>query len=183
MKVLGAYLRDKRKDLNLSIQDMADKLNLAYSTVANMETGTKNPTLEQLRQYGLIFGCEWTQIINDVMNNCDKAIKTVDTEIHEAIDATGYDGADYNIANQDWEKAEKEFNEFESYFKEINTEYEQELAAEDLKINNDIEAAINVYIKRWTTKDTPAINQKDITDFRDEILHLIRLRAQHLTSK
>jgi transcriptional regulator with XRE-family HTH domain len=123
MKILGEYLRDKRKALNLSIKDVADKLNLAYSTVANMETGSKNPTLEQL--------------------------------IHE----------------------------MDSFLKDIKKEYDDETAAENLKINNSIEDAINTYIKRWTTKDTPPIDPKEITDFREEIVHLIGLRVQHLTSK
>lgn len=183
MKVLGAYLRDKRKSLNLSIQDTADKLNLAYSTVANMEAGSKNPTLKQLRAYGLIFGCEWIEIISKVIEISNNDIKSMNVELDAVIKDTGYDGADYPIAKQDFDNSMKEFHELDLYFKSIKKEYDDEKAAENLKINNDVEAVIKIFVDRWTTKDSTPVSQKDITDFREEIVHLIGLRVQHLTKK
>lgn len=51
--------------MGIPIQRVADKLNLKYHTTANIETGNKNPTLEQLKIYGLIFGCEWSELLNE----------------------------------------------------------------------------------------------------------------------
>jgi transcriptional regulator with XRE-family HTH domain len=183
MKILGEYLRDKRKALNLSIKDVADKLNLAYSTVANMETGSKNPTLEQLIQYGLIFGCEWDEIITNAIKITNNKEELLNTELQEIVKTSGYESTNYKINRKNFDDVINEVNEMDSFLKDIKKEYDDETAAENLKINNSIEDAINTYIKRWTTKDTPPIDPKEITDFREEIVHLIGLRVQHLTSK
>lgn len=183
MKILGAYLRDKRKSLNLSIQDTADKLNLAYGTVVNIETGNKKPTLEQLRTYGLIFGCDWLKIIENVMKISSNDVESMNIELNAVVKDTGYDGADYPIAKQDFDNSMKESREFGLYFESIKKEYDDEAAAENLKINNDVEAVIKIFVDRWTTKDSTPVSQKDITDFREEIVHLIGLRIQHLTKK
>lgn len=173
MKVLGAYLRDKRKGLNLTIQEVADKLNLKYGTVANMETGAKNPTLEQLKTYGLILGCEWTEILDKVLKMVSEHTKKFNKNLTEFID----EGKSYT------EMQFAEFEEFQTYFKDIMKEYEEEKAKENLKINNDIEAVIKIFVDRWTTKDSTPVSQKDIADFREEIIHSIGLRAKHLTQR
>jgi transcriptional regulator with XRE-family HTH domain len=176
MKVLGSYLRDKRKSLNLTIQDMADKLNLAYSTVANMETGGKNPTLAQLKAYGLIFGCEWTELLHEVANefNLIEFQKN-----HVERNYTPERAKELEIFNG----FSSEFEEFTSYFDAIKKEYDEERKNEDSKIKNDIDTAICTILSRYITKDTPAINEREVPNLRDEIIALITMRVQHLTSR
>lgn len=51
-KILGSNIKEKRKEKGFNIQQLADDLGIAYSTMANIESGTKKPTIEQLEKLG-----------------------------------------------------------------------------------------------------------------------------------
>ncbi len=159
MKVLGALLREMRKELDLTIQDVADKLDLKYGTVANMESGGKKPTLEQLNQYAVMFGI-------------DNGIALLSLVL-----------ADLNLMDTDSEEFRTEFREYGKYFDEIKEEFYEKRASEDLKINIDIDAAIDIIIKRYTTKESTPVNPKEIIFLREEIKSIIQVRANHLLSR
>lgn len=149
MKALGRFLKIKRKALGLTIQDVADRLNLKYATVANMEAGWKPPTFKQLKIYELVFNCKIIELLN---------------------------GA------REMAKNKNEQEEVCSYLKAIIKEHEALKASEDLKINNDIDAAINSIAMELATKDTLPVS-RDIVDLREEIKAIIKIRAKQLINK
>jgi len=160
MKILGAVLKSKRKELNLSIQEVADKLNVAYGTAANMESGGKKPTLTQLDNYGLIFGCDGMDLIDFALD--------VSKDMYEEADSK-FKELDMN-----------ERSELFEYCKEINNEYKERKANENVKMNSDIDAVIKILLIRWTTKDTRPVEQRELTDVRNEAIEIITMRLKHL---
>lgn len=166
MKVLGSILREKRKELNLTIQDVADKLNLKYGTVANMESGGKNPTLKQLEDYGLIFGVTWIEILTEILRILQNNVDNSDSSTDEGNDYIKMQFA--------------EFHEYESYYDEIKKEHDARIQAEDEKINIDIDAAIDIIAKRWTTKGDTPVTIRETVFLREEIKSIILNRVKHL---
>jgi len=161
MKTLGALLRNKRKELNLSIQEVADKLNVAYGTAANMESGGKNPTLTQLDDYGLIFGCDALELLGIVAT----AVQDVDHADRRP------EIVEFNT---------EELEEFLTYYKGIDAEYKKIRENENFKMNSDIDAVIKILLIRWTTKDTRPVEQRELTDVRNEAIEIITMRLKHL---
>lgn len=47
---LGAYIKVKRLELNLSLRDLASRTSLSATFLSNLERGIANPTLDSLRK-------------------------------------------------------------------------------------------------------------------------------------
>jgi len=50
-------LKEKRESLNLTQQDIAEKLNISRTTVSMWETGDSNPRTDKLPQLAELLGC------------------------------------------------------------------------------------------------------------------------------
>lgn len=62
MKVLVWEARDKR---NLSIRELAEKTGIKKSTLHNIETGKKSPTLDELDKIAKALNCKVTGLFNE----------------------------------------------------------------------------------------------------------------------
>jgi len=184
MKVLGAILRDKRKELDLSIQDVANELGLKYGTVANMETGGKNPTLIQLDAYGLIFGCTGIDIVSLALNMIkDGGIYSEEEEIELKRFSTKNEVNSESVKKEFASAYKLELGELTTYFEKIQKEFDEKRANENIKISTDIDSVINIVLERWTTKDSLPVAPREVSNLREEIKSIITMRIKHLTIK
>ncbi|EPY2274544.1 helix-turn-helix domain-containing protein [Clostridium sporogenes] len=74
LKFIGKNIKEKRKEKGFNIKELANKLGIAYSTMVNMESGDKKPTIEQLSKIGEILNCDW----KDFLYYGDKLVVSVD---------------------------------------------------------------------------------------------------------
>jgi transcriptional regulator with XRE-family HTH domain len=71
--MFASNLARLRADSSLSQQQVAQKLDMARATYANLETGKKSPTLEQLNAISELFAVPTSQLIEDVSPLNDSA--------------------------------------------------------------------------------------------------------------
>ena len=65
-KIIGAALREFRKEQGLTIQEFADSVGYKFATIANMESGTKIIPLKLHVAIEQIYGVEFLHIINRI---------------------------------------------------------------------------------------------------------------------
>ena len=169
MKILGTVLRSTRKALNLSIQEVADKLNVAYGTAANMEAGGKNPTLTQLDDYGLIFGYSTGLELVDIALDISKDIHMKSNDKLKEFSAKEID-----------EYMTKEKDELIAYGDMIMNEFVERQENENFKMNIEIDSAIKVILMRHTDKGARPVDQRELENVRNEAIEIITMRLKHL---
>jgi transcriptional regulator with XRE-family HTH domain len=47
---LGKYLKQHREELGLSVRELADKMDVSFGFIGQLESGRKSPTLDMLRK-------------------------------------------------------------------------------------------------------------------------------------
>lgn len=62
-KLLGERLRERRKKLGLTQQQVADELNLDRTTYTYYETGRCSPSIETLYKLTLLFGVSFDELL------------------------------------------------------------------------------------------------------------------------
>lgn len=67
--VIGCNIRFLREKNNFTQQQLADKLNVSFTTVSSWETGNSEPKMGMLERLAIIFGCDKTDIIDDELKN------------------------------------------------------------------------------------------------------------------
>ena len=71
---LRKFLIEKRKALNLSQRELAEKLNIHYSVVGKIETGDKRMDFLELRRY--------SEALNFSISDLDALFKLTDSNFH-----------------------------------------------------------------------------------------------------
>lgn len=71
---LRKFLIEKRKALNLSQRELAEKLNIHYSVVGKIETGDKRMDFLELRRY--------SKALNFSISDLDALFKLSDSNFH-----------------------------------------------------------------------------------------------------
>ncbi len=86
--MFASTLTRLRMDSGMSQQEVADNLSMARATYANLETGKKSPTLEQLAQIGKLFEVTETQLIKGIALDQSPQVVTNVEFSNEADDIT-----------------------------------------------------------------------------------------------
>lgn len=63
--VIGNNIRFLREKINLTQQQLADKLNVSFTTISSWETGNSEPKMGMLERIATIFSCDKTDIMDD----------------------------------------------------------------------------------------------------------------------
>ena len=71
---LRKFLIEKRKNLNLSQRQLAEKLNIHYSVVGKIETGDKRMDFLELRRYA--------KALNFIISEVEELFNLADSNIH-----------------------------------------------------------------------------------------------------
>jgi transcriptional regulator with XRE-family HTH domain len=66
-----------RKEADMSQQQVADKLKMARATYANLETGKRSPTLEQINSIAALFGVSPSGLVEDKVYSPKQPIKEI----------------------------------------------------------------------------------------------------------
>ena len=78
-----------RKKSGLSLEEMAEKLNVSRQTISRWEVGTAQPDAGNLRQLSLLFGVTADYLLNDNSESPDDFSRTENPEKNPAIEETG----------------------------------------------------------------------------------------------
>lgn len=65
LKLIGNKIRETRKSRNFDLLKLSHKIGVAYGTMANIESGNKKPTIEQLSKIGEVLNCDWKEFLHD----------------------------------------------------------------------------------------------------------------------
>jgi len=68
-KEFGMYLREKRIDKGHTIQELADKCELSYVTMSNIELGKTRPSISTLKTIGEALGMEYFELRQKLKEN------------------------------------------------------------------------------------------------------------------
>jgi len=64
LKRIGLKIRDLRKEQNLSIQELSDKLDIEYNNLIRIEKGRTNPTIATLYKISQTLHVKLTDIVD-----------------------------------------------------------------------------------------------------------------------
>ena len=79
--LISEQIATKRKSLNLSQKDLAEKLNVTDKTVSRWERGTSTPDLEMLKKLSIIINLD----LNEVFSSIDVDVNEKEMIDYEAI--------------------------------------------------------------------------------------------------
>lgn len=72
--MIGSFIKKKREDLNLSMKNLSDKLNISIQRLTNFETETRCPSLELLKDLSIL--------LNFDIDNLNKPYKNKEIDIN-----------------------------------------------------------------------------------------------------
>ena len=96
---IGTFLKELRKEKNITQEQLADKMMVSRRTVSRWETGSNMPDLDILIDISEFYGVDLKEILNG-----ERKTQKVDTEMKETV----LQVAEYS--NEDKEKLVKNFN-------------------------------------------------------------------------
>lgn len=65
---IGHFISEKRKELKMTQQQLADKLKVSYQAVSKWENGSTYPNLEVLYELSVALGVK----VDDILTGCEK---------------------------------------------------------------------------------------------------------------
>lgn len=60
---IGKNIKKKRVELNMSQDELAEKMFMTRQTISNYEIGKRNPSIETLQQLSEVFGCDLEELL------------------------------------------------------------------------------------------------------------------------
>jgi len=63
---IGKHIKEKRIELNMTQDELAEKLFVTRQTISNYEIGKRQPTIETLQAFSKVFECSLEELIYGV---------------------------------------------------------------------------------------------------------------------
>ena len=59
-------LRERRKEIGLTMKQVAEKVRVSEATISLIETGKRRPCVKIAKRLGKLYGIPWTDFFKDV---------------------------------------------------------------------------------------------------------------------
>lgn len=146
--MIGENIKKYRKALNISQKDLANKLNMPISTLANYENDHREPNIDVLNKIATALGVT----INDIVRNEEKASNK---------NSIGIRFLDRNKLPDEKEQIVKIFEELYEFINATNDENQLE------EFYDLIQASLNLLqIRNFTLQEIQEAEQKHIEKLR-----------------
>ncbi len=146
---IGENIKKYRKALNISQKDLANKLNMPISTLANYENNHREPNIETLNKIATALGVT----INDLVKNEEKASNK---------NSIGIRFLDMNKLGNEKEQIIKVVEEMYEFINAKNDENQLE------EFYDLVQASLNLLqIRNFTLKEIQEAEQKHIEKLRE----------------